>query len=556
MRLVSERPTESTDLLKELLERSQAFPKKIESFFSLAVRGYSNWGNKTEVLKMLKKMKDLGFDPRLRTYTHVLKCLSETLNEEEFEQFYPTLLKEIIENLSRQSINLTNKEYEHILHTILRLKKSADSFKVLLDVLNQLATEDFIPSKLVCETIVLYFDSEASVSRGVKFGGEMCSKCEIELAKNALTEKQYKTLEENIDKLVLQEYSIENIGKEKKKSLKPNMKHEPRSHETLDHKLLQLLKDSKVSEWDRFKQYIANGFKLPPKYPANIEVDCLIDGANIAYYKQNYKDGKFRFSNIASIIEEVEKRTKNWLIILHESHIFQLNRSLKSKDPFVRHEATEEKRIYSEWKLKGRIYDVARGANDDWFWLYACVKIGKEAIFVSNDILRDHHKGMFGTTLFKSWRRCHQAHFDAYFDKGSKRLRGTTMQYPRKIKMSTQVSECGNYIHIPQLVAGASDPAAVRAGHSARYNTTTKSLRSRDIEWVCIDRSKTPSKTNNQRTITSEGINIIKLSEEVKTRIVEQEAKTENKRQEREPKKRKREKKQKKHKEKKKKKKH
>ena len=64
--------------------------------------------------------------------------------------------------------------------------------------------------------------------------------------------------------------------------------------------------------------------------------------------------------------------------------------------------------IKDEWTESGLLFQVPRGSNDDWFWLYAALKSGNDVKLVSNDQMRDHHFDMLAPRTFLLWRERHQ----------------------------------------------------------------------------------------------------------------------------------------------------
>jgi proteinaceous RNase P len=63
------------------------------------------------------------------------------------------------------------------------------------------------------------------------------------------------------------------------------------------------------------------------------------------------------------------------------------------------------------WKEDGILFVTPSGANDDWYWLFACLSAGKQGRVVSSDFMRDHHFQMLSNRDFNRWRERHQVFF-------------------------------------------------------------------------------------------------------------------------------------------------
>ena len=57
-------------------------------------------------------------------------------------------------------------------------------------------------------------------------------------------------------------------------------------------------------------------------------------------------------------------------------------------------------------------YSVPYGSNDDWYWLYACLRAGERGLLVSNDEMRDHVFQLLSPAFFARWKGRHQVRYD------------------------------------------------------------------------------------------------------------------------------------------------
>lgn len=107
--------------------------------------------------------------------------------------------------------------------------------------------------------------------------------------------------------------------------------------------------------------------------------DVVVDGANVGYYKQNYLGAPKHvdYKQIDWVIEQLKRDGMKPLLILHQRHTSPQT----LPDEF--------RPIVMNWRAQGIMYETPSGWNDDWFWMYACVKLGCH--IVTNDEMRDHH---------------------------------------------------------------------------------------------------------------------------------------------------------------------
>ncbi|XP_038987008.1 proteinaceous RNase P 2-like, partial [Phoenix dactylifera] len=128
------------------------------------------------------------------------------------------------------------------------------------------------------------------------------------------------------------------------------------------------------------------------------EYEAIIDGANVGLYQQNFADGGFSLSQLDAVVRELFERSQGrWpLIILHNKRALALM------------ENPSNRQILEKWRAEGALYTTPTGSNDDWYWLYAAVKL--KCLLVTNDEMRDHIFELLGRSIFPKWKEHHQVY--------------------------------------------------------------------------------------------------------------------------------------------------
>mmetsp|Transcript_43018 Transcript_43018/g.104137 ORF Transcript_43018/g.104137 Transcript_43018/m.104137 type:complete len:836 (+) Transcript_43018:76-2583(+) len=152
---------------------------------------------------------------------------------------------------------------------------------------------------------------------------------------------------------------------------------------------------------------------------------AIVDGPNIAYYMQNFQDGRFSYHQIEFVVDALEKMGENVLVVLPQKYtqdsFLITNAAGQRRQKLTR----KEKEISRELISSGKAYTVPTGCLDDHYWMYASVasqtvstngvdmyvKLGNEAgrwpgerpMLVSNDQMRDHKLSLLEPRLFRRW---------------------------------------------------------------------------------------------------------------------------------------------------------
>ncbi|XP_065867942.1 proteinaceous RNase P 2-like [Euphorbia lathyris] len=167
----------------------------------------------------------------------------------------------------------------------------------------------------------------------------------------------------------------------------------------------------------------------------NANFEAIVDGANIGLYQQNFAEGGFSIPQLEAVVKELYDKNGNWpLIVLHSKRVQALLES-----PFHRN-------LIQDWIEKDILFTTPHGSNDDWYWLYAAVKL--RCLLVTNDEMRDHIFELLGNNFFLKWKERHQVRYT--FVKGKPKL-----EMPPIFSLVIQESEKG--WHVPISADGNKD---------------------------------------------------------------------------------------------------
>ncbi|KAI3524620.1 hypothetical protein L1887_03280 [Cichorium endivia] len=155
--------------------------------------------------------------------------------------------------------------------------------------------------------------------------------------------------------------------------------------------------------------------------------EAVIDGANVGLFSQR----RFKPSKVNTISNGIRQMlpSKKWpLIILHNRRITGNNM-----------DEGLNKTLVEKWKTADALYATPTGSNDDWYWLYAAIKF--KCLLVTNDEMRDHLFQLLGNDFFPKWKERHQVRF--HFSET-----GPVYHMPPPCSVVIQESRKGHW-HIP-----------------------------------------------------------------------------------------------------------
>eukprot|EP01038_Epipyxis_sp_PR26KG_P004312 gene4312-6110_t len=142
------------------------------------------------------------------------------------------------------------------------------------------------------------------------------------------------------------------------------------------------------------------------------DFDYIVDGANVAYYHQNFVGGRFSYRQIELVVKQLQMfENKRILVILPKCYTQKVIPNSIRKDEITNKTVTlsdEDLRILAQLKNDDMIYTVPQGSNDDWYWTYSTVhkkRLSSNPIFViTNDLMRDHKIAFMEPRPFIRWR--------------------------------------------------------------------------------------------------------------------------------------------------------
>ncbi|KAL6221170.1 hypothetical protein ACLB2K_008922 [Fragaria x ananassa] len=155
--------------------------------------------------------------------------------------------------------------------------------------------------------------------------------------------------------------------------------------------------------------------------------EAVVDGANVGLLSQKI----FIPSKVNAVVNGIRQKlpSKRWpLIVLHNRRITggQMDERVN-------------KALIEKWQNADALYATPTGSNDDWYWLYAAIKF--KCLLVTNDEMRDHTFQLLGNDFFPRWKERHQVHFN--FSEG-----GPVFHMPPPCSVVIQESVEGHW-HIP-----------------------------------------------------------------------------------------------------------
>ncbi|KAH7682466.1 proteinaceous RNase P protein [Dioscorea alata] len=155
--------------------------------------------------------------------------------------------------------------------------------------------------------------------------------------------------------------------------------------------------------------------------------EAVVDGANVGLFSQR----QLSINKVNTVVNAIRQKlpSKKWpLIIIHNKRL---------TGGWMDEPANEK--LLEKWKNADCIYATPTGSNDDWYWLYAAIKC--KSLIVTNDEMRDHLFQLLGNDFFPKWKERHQVHFnyrDGRFE----------FRMPPPCSIVIQESEQGHW-HIP-----------------------------------------------------------------------------------------------------------
>jgi proteinaceous RNase P len=329
-----------------------------EACYTALIRGLCGNGRCREASYLLEELQDTSNNeiPRHRSFSPFFLAYSKSQisSKEDFDHAL-----QIFETMT-QKYKMIPSEIDYSCMLLLCNKQNSLYF---YDILEKYIDDLFIPHESTIEIILDWFRNREGKERGEKFDVFLSS-----VSPDGIVEK-----------LGIQLESI---------SLKDSNRQELK----LQIEKMCLQKDSSGDLWNDFLRWIVEN---------EGKFDCVIDGANVGFYKTNYVGAPktIEYQQIDWIVHQLRSEGYNPLVVLHCRHLENKKLSSAYTD------------IISAWKNKKIVYATPHGCNDDWYWLYIAVHWNCSLV-ITNDIMRDHHFGLLSPRWFGRWRERHQCYFN------------------------------------------------------------------------------------------------------------------------------------------------
>ena len=151
----------------------------------------------------------------------------------------------------------------------------------------------------------------------------------------------------------------------------------------------------------------------------------IVDGANVAYNKQNFENGKFSYRQIELVVNRIEEEYPGERILVIIPYPYaqkivpnSVNYNGKRRLSYL---SDEEIAVLERLQKNNMLYITPQGSDDDWYWMYCTVSEGRKcsSYVVTNDLMRDHRIAFLEPRPFLRWRSNQVLHFE--FSKGATR---------------------------------------------------------------------------------------------------------------------------------------
>ncbi|KAL7533901.1 hypothetical protein ACHAXR_005517, partial [Thalassiosira sp. AJA248-18] len=158
---------------------------------------------------------------------------------------------------------------------------------------------------------------------------------------------------------------------------------------------------------------------------------AIVDGANIGYYMQSFDKGRFNYHQIKFIVDTLEERGENPLVVLPNKYVHHEFYQSKREHQKLDHAEIE---IMKDLLKSGKLYKVPPRCLDDFYWMLASVSDqtasrqgqdisvpsddpdgrfpGTRPMLITNDQMRDHKLELLEPRLFRRWYGCHIVNYN------------------------------------------------------------------------------------------------------------------------------------------------
>eukprot|EP00547_Thalassionema_nitzschioides_P003532 CAMPEP_0194205896 /NCGR_PEP_ID=MMETSP0156-20130528/5062_1 /TAXON_ID=33649 /ORGANISM="Thalassionema nitzschioides, Strain L26-B" /LENGTH=705 /DNA_ID=CAMNT_0038932281 /DNA_START=340 /DNA_END=2457 /DNA_ORIENTATION=- len=156
---------------------------------------------------------------------------------------------------------------------------------------------------------------------------------------------------------------------------------------------------------------------------------AIVDGANVAYYLQNFEEGKFNFHQIKFMVDTLEGMNEKPLVVLPSKYVGKSFYVIRGNGVQKQRLSEVDWAILNRLRDAGMLYVVQENNLDDLYWMLASISEqeksrqgvsldvsvedpsgrwpGTRPMLVSNDQMRDHKLGLVEPRLFRRWYASH-----------------------------------------------------------------------------------------------------------------------------------------------------
>ncbi|XVE70434.1 hypothetical protein DITRI_Ditri10aG0072400 [Diplodiscus trichospermus] len=382
--------------------RSENVPMN-EATLTAVARMAMSMGNGDMAFDMVKQMKPVGINPRLRSYG---PALSVFCNTGDVDRAF-----DVEKHMLEHGVQPEEPELE----ALLRVSIEAGKGDKVYYLLHKLRTTVRKVSPSTADIIVKWFESKAASRVGKRTMDQRLIKEAIEnggggwhgegwLGKGRWTISHTAVGADAICKCCGEKLALIDL--------------DPVETEKFAESVANIaIKREKNFSFQKFQKWL--------DYYGPFE--AVVDAANVGLFSQR----RFMPSKVNAVVNGIRQKlpSKKWpLIVLHNKRIT----GRKMDEP-------ANKALIEKWKNADALYATPTGSNDDWYWLYAAIKF--KCLLVTNDEMRDHTFQLLGNDFFPKWKERHQVHFS--FSNA-----GPVFYMPPPCSVVIQESEKGHW-HIP-----------------------------------------------------------------------------------------------------------
>eukprot|EP00586_Coscinodiscus_wailesii_P006062 CAMPEP_0172489592 /NCGR_PEP_ID=MMETSP1066-20121228/19702_1 /TAXON_ID=671091 /ORGANISM="Coscinodiscus wailesii, Strain CCMP2513" /LENGTH=932 /DNA_ID=CAMNT_0013257569 /DNA_START=581 /DNA_END=3379 /DNA_ORIENTATION=+ len=331
----------------------------------------------------------------------------------------PRLFDALVTDMSHHILEITSASARRLRNAFYKGFRSDDKYNSL-EPLPPLAnlTQNNTPRASTDEFVVdrVSIDTTSGV----------CPRTNVTLRLILLTNDEKKTLHDGLLKVATQQYHAfteEHLNRAINNNIVANhSSSSPYSinNETAEHAEKELLK---FANW------------LDTRNDPNDEpFTAIVDGANVAYFGQNFDQGKFNYHQINFLVKTLQERNENPLVVIPHKYTqktFFSNTGVIARKQTL---SSSDQQILQEWNETGRVYNVPARCLDDYYWMLASVSNqtavrrdtdlnvgvddvnerwpGTRPVLITNDLMRDHKMELLAPQLFRRWFSGHIVNYD------------------------------------------------------------------------------------------------------------------------------------------------